>query len=150
MDWPKLISRKIWMTEKSWNFHTVFNQSLITRNPWSRSDCPLTSRTLSSRFKNHVQVLVTSIKGSRRKYWRKVMRKMTYLSIFISGWQWIYIGCQGPLLHLKTFRRRVISATTSETCAWSSTITIGQCLINWWETGWSYQQSTIWRKRKWK
>ena len=24
LDSPKLISRKIWMTEKSWNFHTVY------------------------------------------------------------------------------------------------------------------------------
>ena len=35
LNYPSLISRKIWMTGKSWNFHTVNLMNFLVKSPWT-------------------------------------------------------------------------------------------------------------------
>ena len=46
---PKLISRKIWMTEKSWNFYTVFPQLHLLSSLKSRNNKHFAATTLLKR-----------------------------------------------------------------------------------------------------
>ena len=82
---PKLISRKIWMIEKSWNFHTVSEKICLDSYLYSFWVLPRakynSTRVKYVSFKTHVYVVNTqasNLQGSTDgKFAMKLISKMT-------------------------------------------------------------------------
>ena len=65
-NWPKLISRKIWESEKSWNFHIVYSQ-LGCLGLYSDTNIDRTLFLLQNDYNDKMKNIEKSLKSLQRK-----------------------------------------------------------------------------------
>ena len=69
VDSPKLISRKIWVTEKSWRFHNVNKQKYLFRYKQFSQNCENIDFVYFMRCKKSIKEIIFQPKLSKIQFW---------------------------------------------------------------------------------